>query len=310
MLTKLIPAILLAIAMALPSALTLAQSHDTGNDIVTSFPWITDGLGNHQSKVEQAYSAGMLIQRLHDFFEDDSKTTLINRGAGPRQPSEQAIDLKNLPADTGQFGLFVAFEPADVALYKTLLPGNFTMPENPEVSLVIVDYNQSNPVVRYKEGMVMLKAVAPDGQDTWYVHSMPVEDWLMLAIGHDWGFRKELFDMTVTKTHASAHRRNGDLFFALELTDRHWNDNAAVVPARGAGGINNMAVVYPRNVDIALVFGSTGSVLVLEKEERIVGISIGKGLDWAGLVPESGEAPGYFQQFIYEAGDAYIKKLW
>ncbi len=118
MLTKLTPAILLAIAMALPSALTLAQSHDTGNDIVTSFPWITDGLGNHQSKVEQAYSAGMLIQRLHDFFEDDSKTTLINRGAGPRQPSEQVINLENIPADTGQFGLFVAFEPADVALYK------------------------------------------------------------------------------------------------------------------------------------------------------------------------------------------------
>ena len=203
-----------------------------GKDIVTNFPWITDGLGNHQSKVEQAYSAGMLIQRLHDFFEDDSKTTLINRGAGPRQPSEQAIDLKSLPADTGQFGLFVAFEPADVALYKTLLPRNFTMPDTPEVSLVIVDYNQSNPVVRYKEGMVMLKAVAPDGQDTWYVHSMPVEDWLMLAIGHDWGFRKELFDMTVTKTHASAHRPNGDLFFALELTDRtgmttlQWCQNA------------------------------------------------------------------------------------
>lgn len=155
----------------------------------------------------------------------------------------------------------------------------------------------------------MLKAVASDGQDTWYVHSMPVEDWLMLAIGHDWGFRKELFDMTVTKTHASAHRPNGDLFFALELTDRHWNDNTAVVPERGAGGINNMAVVYPPNVDMALVFASTGSVRALEKEERIVRISVGKGLDWAGLIPESGEAPGYFQPFVYEGGDSSIKKF-
>ena len=212
MLKKLTLTVLLAIVMAVHSPLTLAQSHDTGKDIVTKFPWITDGLGNHQSKVEQAYSAGMLIQRLHDFFEDDSKTMLFNRGAGPRKPSEQAVDLKNLPVDAGRFGLFVAFEPADVALYKTLLPRNFTLPDTPEVSLVIVDYNQSNPVVRYKEGMVMLKAVASDGKETWYVHSMPVEDWLMLAIGHDWGFRKELFDMTVTKTHASAHRPNGDLF--------------------------------------------------------------------------------------------------
>ncbi len=307
---KLIAIILVVTTMALFSALPLAQSLAAGDDIVTSFPWITDGLGDHQSKVEQAYSAGMLIQRLHDFFEDDSKTILFNRGAGRRQSSGQTIDLKTLPADAGQFGLFVAFEPEDVALYKALLPRNFTMPENPEVSLVIVDYNQSNPVVRYKEGMVMLKAVGSDGQDTWYVHSMPVEDWLMLAIGHDWGFRKELFDMTVTKTRASAHRPNGDLFFALELTDRSWNANTVVVPERGAGGINNMAVVFPRNVDMALVFGSTGPVRVLEKKERIIGISIGKGLDWAGLVPKSGEAPGYFQRYIYEAGDAYIKKLW
>lgn len=143
--TKLTPVILLASAIALPSALAQAQSHDTGDDIVSSFPWITDGLGNHQSKVEQAYAAGMLIQRLHDFFEDDSKTTLINRGAGPRQPSEHAIDLKTLPADAGQFGLFVAFEPADVALYKTLLPRNFTMPENPAVSPVIVTTTNEIP---------------------------------------------------------------------------------------------------------------------------------------------------------------------
>ena len=101
MLTKFTLTLLLAIVMAVPSVLTLAQSHDPGKDIVMDFPWITDGLGNHQSKVEQAYSAGMLIQRLHDFFADDSKTMLFNRGAGPRKPSEQAIALKSLPVDAG-----------------------------------------------------------------------------------------------------------------------------------------------------------------------------------------------------------------
>ena len=37
MLTKLTLTVLLAIVMAVPSALTLAQSHDTGQDIVMNF---------------------------------------------------------------------------------------------------------------------------------------------------------------------------------------------------------------------------------------------------------------------------------
>ena len=40
MLTKLTVTVLLAIVVAVPSALMLAQSHDPGKDIVTNFPWI------------------------------------------------------------------------------------------------------------------------------------------------------------------------------------------------------------------------------------------------------------------------------
>ncbi len=285
------------------------QNVPTGTDIVGSFPWITDGLGNHQSKVEQAYAAGRVIERLRDFFADESRTRIWNHGAGKRKHPRLPVDLDSLPPGVGPFGLFVAFEPADIDLYRALLPPNFDMPSAPAVSIVAIDYNQPNPVRRYKEGMVMLKALASNGTETWYVHSMPVEDWLMLAMGHDWGFRKELFDMVVSKDHAAVHRRDGGLFYSLELIEERYNEATAIVPDGGAGGINNMAVVYPPNPAIAMIHGVEGAVRAIEKDRSMVRIRVGDDVDWAPLVPASGEAPGYFQRFVYDRANGFILKI-
>lgn len=279
------------------------------DDIVAGFPWITESLGNHQSKVEQAYAAGMVVQRLRDFFADDSRSRLWNHGAGRRAYPDEPVDIRRLPPGAGRFGIFVAFEPADVGLYRALLPSSFGMPAAPVVSMVAVDYNQPNPVRRYKEGMVMLKALASNGDETWYVHSMPVEDWLMLAMGHDWGFRKELFDMVVSNDHASVHRRDGGLYFSLELTDEPYDEATAVVADGGAGGINNMAVVYPRDTQMAMIHGVVGAVVRLEKTQAMVRIRVGENIDWAGLVPASGKASGFFQRFVYDRANGFILKL-
>ena len=299
----------LAVGLMSFGALAEDPSPATGDDIVASFPWITDGLGNHKSKVEQAYAAGRVIERLRDFFADESRTTIWNHGAGRRTHPAEPVDLNSLPPGAGPFGLFVAFEPADIDLYRALLPANFDMPSVPAVSIVAIDYNQPNPVRRYKEGMVMLKAVAANGTETWYVHSMPVEDWLMLAMGHDWGFRKELFDMVVSTDHAAVHRPEGGLFYSLELIDERYDDARAVVPEGGAGGINNMAVVYPRNPAMVMIHGVQGAVRAIEKHQAMVRIRVGEGVDWAGLVPVTGKAPGYFQRFLYDRADGFILKI-
>ncbi len=302
------------------SVLTLASMHSwlpAGatrsaelNDIVSSFPWQADIASAPKSKTEQAYTSGMTIQRLRTFFADDTQTEMYNWGAGPRTPANVDMSKRTFAENVGRFGIFVAFEPADVKLYRALLPKNFDMPKEPVVSLVNVDYNQSNPVTRYREGMVMLKAVARDGEETWYVHSMPVEDWLMLMMGHDWGFRKEIFDMKVTREKTTVHRPNGEVFMALELTDEPWGDDSSVIIAEGgAGGINNMAVVYPRNIDMVLRFSNTGNPHPLDQEKRVVKITAGTNLDWAGLVPKSGTAPGMYQRFVYDGGKSHIKKI-
>lgn len=277
-------------------------------NIVTEFPWETDPL-NPETKEQHAYTSGMLINRLRRFFNDDEQTELINWGAGPIKESTDLSKME-FKGHVGSFGIFVALEPADLDLYRALLPENFSMPEQPIVSLVNLDYNQPNPIVRYKEGMVMLNAVAANGTQTWYVHSMPVEDWLMLAMGHDWGFRKQLFDMTVTKEKTTVMQKDGSLYMSLELTGEPWTNEAdAVIPERGIGGVDDMSVVYPRNPELVLRFHSHGQVRALDETKGMVKITVGSGVDWAGLVPEDAVAPGLYQRYVRGMGNGGIQKI-
>ncbi len=41
----------------------------------------------------------------------------------------------------------------------------------------------------------------------------------------------------------------------------------------------------------------------------MVKISVNPSLDWAGLVPDGTIAPGYYQRYTIDGGDAYIKKV-
>ncbi len=276
------------------------------SSIVTDFPWQAS-VGDPETKEQHAYASGILIQRLRTFFNDDSHTELINWGAGP---TNRSVDISKIKVgqDTGTFGVFVTVVPEDLDLYRALLPINFTMPERPLLSLVNLDYNQPNPITRYREGMVMLSATGADGTPTWYVHSMPVESWLMLMMGHDWGFRKSLFDMTISREATTVKERSGELYMSLELTKESWTDDA-IVPDGRTGGINNMSVVYPRNPEMVLRFASNGQTRVLEDEKSMVRITVGEHVDWAGLLPDDAVAPGFYQRFISGGGDASITKV-
>ena len=277
---------------------------------VTEFPWVKDPI-SPASKEEHAYTAGQHIARTRVLPDDDEQTEIINWGAGPgNRRSTLAVDKLKDRADVGPFGIFVAIEPDDLDLYRQILPVNFSMPARPVLSLVNLDYNQPNEIVRYKEGMVMLKGVGADGEEAWYVHSMPVETWLMLVMGHDWGFRKDLFDMTVTRQKTTVMQKNGDLYMSLELTDEHCPDGVdELVPQAACGGTNNMAVIYPKNPDMMLRFGWSGKGIALDDEKRMVRITVNRTLEWAGLVPDGATAPGFFQRYTVDGGDSYIKKV-
>ncbi|MFW9824396.1 MAG: acetoacetate decarboxylase family protein [Candidatus Thorarchaeota archaeon] len=260
-----------------------------------------------KNEVEHAYYSGMIIQRVRDFVKDDDISELINWGYGPRKSTPDPKKIK-IEGDLGTNGIFTAFKPENHELYLSLLPDHLHMPVEPVVSLVTVDYNTGNSITRYNEGMVMIKGECPDGEETWFVLSMPVETWLMMEMGVDWGFPKRLFNINTTreKTRVSD---GGLTHMALELEPNpQLKINDIIIPSGEAWGINNMAVVHPVRKEILLIF-SYGPLSVQERIQGIVKVEVDRNQPWAGLIPDGLKNPGVFQRYI-AVGDSKIKKVY
>ena len=83
-----------------------------------------------------------------------------------------------------------AFPPADLDLYRSLLPKQFDMPDQPMVVMYIADYYEVTlPLVPYREGIVWLKCDY-QGRTGWYTYTMPVDDDTARAMGRAMGFNK------------------------------------------------------------------------------------------------------------------------
>ena len=260
-----------------------------------------------KNEVEHAYFSGMIIQRVRDFVKNDNVNELINWGYGP---SGRTIDPKTIKigGDRGTNGIFTAFKPENIDLYQSLLPKHLLMPEQPIVSLVTVDYNTGNSITRYNEGMIMIKGLCPDGEETWFVLSMPVETWLMMEMGVDWGFPKRIFDIRVSKEKTLVLDK-GITHLALEITpDSSLKEDDIIIPQGDIWGINNMAVIHPIRKDIVLVF-SYGSISVQERIHGKVKVSVDRNQPWSGLIPEDLKISGVSQRSV-PVGDSLIKKVY
>ncbi|MFW9882723.1 MAG: acetoacetate decarboxylase family protein [Candidatus Thorarchaeota archaeon] len=260
-----------------------------------------------KNEVEHAYYSGMIIQRVRDFVKNDNVDELINWGYGPRSITIDPKTIK-IGGDRGTNGIFTAFKPKNIERYQSLLPKHLVIPEQPIVSLVTVDYNTGNSITRYNEGMIMIKGTCPDGEEVWFVLSMPVETWLMMEMGVDWGFPKQIFDITVTKEKTLILDK-GIKHLALVLTPNpSLEEKDIIIPKGDAWGINNMAVIHPIKKDILLIF-SYGPISVQERIRGMVNASVDRNQPWSGLIPEGLNIPGVFQRYI-PVGDSLIKKVY
>lgn len=259
--------------------------------------------------MEHAYYSGMIIQKVRDFVKNDNMKELFNFGAGPRKNIPNPTDIK-VGGDRGTNGIFTAFNvenPEQLKLYRNLLPEHLLMPKLPTISLVSVDYNNGNEVTRYNEGMVMIKGILPNGAETWFVLSMPVETWLMMEMGVDWGFPKRIYEITVSREKTIVFDE-GKTHLLLEFTPNPWsNKKAVIIPKGEAWGINNMAVVHPKRADIMLIF-SYGPISVQERMEGNVKITTDRNQKWSGLIPEGLVSCGVFQRYV-SVGNSVITKI-
>jgi len=84
--------------------------------------------------------------------------------------------------------------PADLALYRSLLPAAFDMPEAPLVAISVVNYyDVTLPLTPYSEGYVVMQC-RYQGRTGWYVLTMPVDDEVANAGGRYLGFPKYVAD--------------------------------------------------------------------------------------------------------------------
>lgn len=87
-----------------------------------------------------------------------------------------------------------AFPPANLELYRSLLPAQFDMPDQALVVVTVADYyDVTLPLVPYREGYVLLQCEY-QGRTGWYTYTMPVDDETANAGGRAIGFNKYVAD--------------------------------------------------------------------------------------------------------------------
>jgi len=252
-----------------------------------------------------------VMDQTQAFIEDPNIDEMINWGRGsgvvPKLPPERIEELAK--AGIGTSGIFTVVEPADLDLYRSYMHEPLSMPDKPEVGVIMVDYNHTgNPLTRYQEGFVMPKAKRPDGKEAWLVVSMPVPNLLMCWMGVAWGLPKYVCDeMTVTPTKAEAIYE-GEVRLSLELTPDSSVDEAAL-KERGTFGQGNCLTFHPVEGGTCLInwFGRGGEpIKPVEWQAGMVKVYIRPQDRWAGLIPANSVTPGVFQRNIGGGGGDFV----
>jgi len=90
--------------------------------------------------------------------------------------------------------IMTTLAPADLELYRSLLPEQFDMPDQPLVVVTVADYyDVTLPLMPYREGYVLLQCKY-QGRTGWYTYTMPVDDKIANDGGRAIGFNKYVAD--------------------------------------------------------------------------------------------------------------------
>ena len=201
---------------------------------------------------------------------------------------------------------FVA--PADLELYRSLLPEAFSMPEKPQVLLFVVNYTKVVPwpMTPYLEASVVLVS-SHAGQEGWHVLTMPVSEQVPMEGGRAMGFPKYVADEIrldeVGEGWQGEERHEGASRLRLEFTPgltrelepwekEMWDDPAffrgechlLLPPGEGP---DKMRITFDHRVPPrwAPTMG-------------MVEVTVNSEMPWAGLVPPGTSALGSFNRFV------------
>jgi hypothetical protein len=204
-------------------------------------------------------------------------------------------------------GISAVVEPADLALYRRLLPEPFDQPARPLVSILAIDYLQVAPwpLRRWQEWGVLLRCAWQDGVG-WHPVTMPVTRWLPMSAGRYLGYPKYVADSIsltrdgdrwqATATHRGVRQLGMTFEPGLVRQPELWEADPT---ASGSPFSDEIYLLAPpgkgpaaRRVSFAFVeahWSSQLGTVRLETDEREA---------WAGLLPAGGSCPGAVSHFV------------
>lgn len=197
-------------------------------------------------------------------------------------------------------------EPADLQLYRSLLPEGFEMPRHPMLSFAVVDQLEVGPwpLTPYQLGAVSLRCRF-QGEEGWHPVTMPENAWVAVWTGRTMGFPKYLADEIRLSASGEAWvgvvRHEGEARLRLEFVPAE----SAAVPAWEREGWAMDGPTFNlrppgEGPEVRVVRSAQEDPGDSELTRGLVRITIGPGEPWSGLLPPGSEAPGVLS--LWEGG--------
>jgi hypothetical protein len=256
-----------------------------------------------KDELDRLVVARELIDRVKVFIEDSTRSEMMSQKP---KLSPEKIDER---VKTGPWTYHHAtvIEPADLALYRSYMYPPLSMPKKPEVMITFGE--SDHPTFKYfMEGRVLVKAMCPDGIESWLVVSVPCPSFFMALEGVSWGWPKWVADeMTCTPTKAEVIYQ-GEVRMSMDFTPGDVDEaTKKELKERGRFEGGNTISFHPYR---------GGACLVRQAHRGDVGLKVG---EWqagmhkvylrpmeqdpcAGLIPANSVTPGVYQKFFSTGG--------
>ena len=222
-------------------------------------------------------------------------------------------------------GIITMVEPADLTVYRKLLPEQFDMPDQPMVGIYLFDFLDVEPwpitftmkLKPYREATILLRCKYKD-KVGWYSLTMPVTDEAANIGGRRLGFPKYVADSIVLAKAGSAWvgtvEHQGKIQISLEFTPKPLAEMGKLVPIhdefmQGKGPaaelIGPVILLNPpgKGPDVKVITCSPPPRT--EIETGMVKITLEE--PWNTLVPSGTISPGLFERCILGAAQKESK---
>lgn len=255
-----------------------------------------------KTNMDRMIMARVLLENVARWIDDPDRDEIVDMDLDrPPRPALTPAQVERMTqSGAGAFGHSTVIEPVDLDLYRSYMYAPLAMPRKPEVMVSYWDMNQG--AVAFLEGRVMVKALCPDGIESWLTISIPVPNFHTALEGNCWGWPKYVCDeMTVAHDRSEAIYE-GKVRLSMDFTPGGVEDETVKrLKERGTESGNTCSFHIDGGSMCLIRQGRPGGrgragTHFAEWEAGMVRTYMRPEDKWAGLIPEDCVTPGVWQR--------------